>query len=63
MKSGDSSRKEMKQYLTNYAVKQRGKELEKGGEIPEKICSEDNRTSQFNSCDGILMYSVGRTVA
>ena len=28
-----------------------------------KIGSEDNRTSQINSCDGILMYSLGRTVA
>ena len=37
MKSGESSRKEMKQYRTNYAVKQRDRKLEKGGEIPEKL--------------------------
>ena len=37
MKSSESSRKEMKQYRKNCAVKQMEKELEKGGEIPEKL--------------------------
>ena len=37
MKSNETSREERKQYRKNCALKQMEKELEKGGEIPEKL--------------------------